>query len=62
MDTASCFAQGALPYGAQLLMASGLAAISPLEIIPHLYYPMAIGVMVVLSIVFQFPRISESKR
>lgn len=62
MDTASCFAQGALPYGAQLLMASGLAAISPLEIIPHLYYPMAIGVMVVLSIVFQFPKISESKR
>lgn len=61
MDTASCFAQGALPYGAQLLMASGLAGISPLEIIPHLYYPMAIGVMVVLSIVFQFPRISEKE-
>ncbi len=59
MDTASCFAQGALPYGAQLLMASGLAAISPLEIIPHLYYPMAIGVMVVLSIVFQFPQIKD---
>ena len=62
MDTASCFAQGVLPYGAQLLMASGLAAISPLEIIPHLYYPMAIGVMVVLSIIFQFPKISENKR
>ena len=59
MDTASCFAQGVLPYGAQLLMASGLAAISPLEIIPHLYYPMAIGVMVVLSIIFQFPRINK---
>ena len=56
MDTASCFAQGALPYGAQLLMASGLAGISPIEIIPHLYYPMAIGVMVVLSIIFQFPK------
>ena len=59
MDTASCFAQGILPYGAQLLMASGLAQISPLEIIPHLYYPMAIGVMVVLSIIFQFPRIKR---
>ena len=56
MDTASCFAQGVLPYGAQLLMASGLAHISPLEIIPHLYYPMAIGVMVVLAILFQFPK------
>ena len=59
MDTASCFAQGILPYGAQLLMASGLAGISPFEIIPHLYYPMAIGVMVVLSILFQFPRINK---
>ena len=59
MDTASCFAQGVLPYGAQLLMASGLAGISPFEIIPHLYYPMAIGVMVVLSILFQFPRINK---
>ena len=59
MDTASCFAQGILPYGAQLLMASGLAQISPIEIIPHLYYPMAIGVMVVLAIIFQFPRIKR---
>ena len=59
MDTASCFAQGVLPYGAQLLMASGLAGISPFEIIPHLYYPMAIGVMVILSIIFQFPKISR---
>lgn len=56
MDTASCFVQGVIPYGAQLLMASGLAAVSPLEIIPYLYYPMLIGVMLVLSIVFHFPR------
>ena len=56
MDTASCFVQGVIPYGAQLLMASGLATISPLQIIPHLYYPMGIGVMIVLAITFQFPR------
>ena len=56
MDTVSCFVQGVIPYGAQLLMASGLAAVSPLQIIPHLYYPMGIGVMVVLAIIFQFPR------
>ena len=61
MDTASCFAQGVLPYGAQLLMASGLAAVSPIEIIPHLYYPMAIGVMVLLAIIFQFPKIKDNK-
>lgn len=56
MDTASCFVQGIIPYGAQLLMASGLAAVSPVEIIPHLYYPILIGVMVVLSIIFRFPK------
>ena len=56
MDTASCFVQGIIPYGAQLLIASGLASISPLQIIPHLYYPLGIGIMVILAIVFQFPR------
>ena len=59
MDTASCFAQGILPYGAQLLMAAGLAGISPMAIIPHLYYPLAIGVIVLLSIIFQFPQIKR---
>ena len=52
IDTASCFVQGILPYGAQLLMASGLSGVSPLEIIPHLYYPMLIGLMAVISIIF----------
>ncbi len=56
MDTASCFVQGVIPYGAQLLMAAGLASVSPVAIIPHLYYPMAIGAMVVVSIVLGFPR------
>ena len=53
MDTTSCFIQGIIPYGAQLLMASGLAKISPLEIIPHLYYPMLIGVMIAVSIIIK---------
>lgn len=61
MDTASCFVQGVLPYGAQLLMASGLAKVSPFEIIPHLYYPMAIGAMIILSIIFQFPKIKSNR-
>ena len=59
MDTASCFAQGVLPYGAQLLMAAGLAEISPIAIITHLYYPLAIGVIVLLSIIFQIPQIKQ---
>ena len=50
MDTTSCFVQGIIPYGAQLLMASSLAGVSPLEIIPNLYYPMYIGVVIVVSI------------
>ena len=53
MDTTSCFVQGLIPYGAQLLMASGLAKVSPLEIIPYLYYPMCIGVMIVVSILIR---------
>jgi Na+/H+ antiporter NhaC len=53
MDTTSCFIQGIIPYGAQLLIASGLAKVSPLEIIPNLYYPMLIGVMIVGSIIIK---------
>ncbi len=52
MDTTSCFIQGILPYGAQLLMAAGFSSLSPMDIIPHLYYPMLIGAMVALTIIF----------
>ena len=52
LDTTSCAVQGLLPYGAQLLMASSLAGISALSIIPYLYYPMLMGVIVLLTIVF----------
>ena len=56
LDTFSCFAQGLIPYGAQLLMAAGLAAISPFDIIGYLYYPIVLGVIAVLGILFRFPR------
>ena len=56
LDTSSCFVQGLIPYGAQLLMAAGLAAISPVSIIPYLYYPFSIGVAALLSILFRYPR------
>ena len=52
LDIFSCVVQGAIPYGAQLLMAAGLAAISPMQIIPCLYYPMLLAVVAALSIVF----------
>ena len=56
LDTFSCFTQGLLPYGAQLLMAAGLAKITPFEIIGYLYYPIALGAMAVLGIIFNSPR------
>ena len=56
LDTFSCFTQGFLPYGAQMLMAAGLAHITPFEIIGYLYYPMALGVIALLGILFNYPR------
>jgi Na+/H+ antiporter NhaC len=56
LDTVSCFAQGLLPYGAQLLIASGIAKINAVSIVPYLYYPFAIGVVALLSIPLRFPR------
>lgn len=52
LDTYSCFAQGLIPYGAQMLIASGLAAVNPLSIIPYLYYPFLLGGMATLNIIF----------
>ena len=59
LDTFSCFVQGMLPYGAQMLMASGLAGVSALSIIGHLYYPFALGIMACLSILLGFPRLKS---
>ena len=56
LDTFSCFTQGILPYGAQMLMAAGLASLNPLAIIPYLYYPAAIGIAASLAIVFRYPK------
>lgn len=65
MDTSSCFVQGLLPYGAQLLMAAGIATsassitLSPLEIIPHLFYPMIMGGCALMAIIIQWPRYNK---
>ena len=53
LDTFSCFAQSLIPYGAQLLIAGGLADINPLEIIPYLYYPFILGIIAFLYIIFK---------
>lgn len=56
LDTFSCLVQGIIPYGAQMLMAAGLAGISPLSIIGHLYYPFCMGICAILAILFRYPR------
>lgn len=56
LDTSSCFMQGLIPYGAQMLMASGLAKLNPFDIIPYLYYPFVLAIFVMGSIVFRFPK------
>ena len=53
LDTTSCCVQGLLPYGAQLLMASGIAGISAMSIVPWLFYPFLLGLTVIATIVFQ---------
>lgn len=56
LDTFSCFVQGVIPYGAQLLLASKLAGVSPMDIVPNLYYPFIMGGCALLSILLRFPR------
>lgn len=56
LDIFSCFIQGCIPYGAQLLMASGLGLVSPIEIMQYLYYPYLLGLGTMLAILFGYPR------
>ena len=56
LDTFSCFMQGIIPYGAQMLMAAGLAQLNPVSIMPYLYYPLSIGIAALLSILLRYPR------
>ena len=56
LDTFSCFTQGLIPYGAQLLIAAGLAAINPVSMLPYLYYAYALGIAALLSIIFRYPK------
>ncbi|MCM1076289.1 MAG: Na+/H+ antiporter NhaC family protein [Bacteroides sp.] len=56
LDSASCVVQCLIPYGAQTLLATSLAGISPAAPFPYLYYPWALAIMIALSIIFLFPR------
>lgn len=56
LDIFSCFVQGIIPYGAQLLMAAGLAALSPIAIMQYLYYPYLLGIGALAAIWLGWPR------
>ena len=56
LDTFSCTVQGLIPYGAQMLIAAGLASLNPVSILPYLYYPFALGIVALLSILFRYPK------
>ena len=56
LDTFSCFTQGIIPYGAQMLIAAGLAELNPIEILPYLYYPLVLGLVALSAIIFRFPK------
>ena len=50
MDMFACVFQGIIPYGAQLISAAGLAAISPFAIMKYLYYPYLMGICAIVAI------------
>ena len=52
MDMFSCAFQGVIPYGAQLISAAGLAALSPFAIMKYLFYPYLMGVSAIIAIVW----------
>lgn len=56
LDTFSCMVQGLIPYGVQMLLAAGLANLNPMDILPYLYYPLAIGVAALLAILLRYPK------
>jgi Na+/H+ antiporter NhaC len=53
LDIFSCVFQGIIPYGAQVLLASSIAKVSPLAIVPHVYFCYILGIVAVLYISFK---------
>ena len=61
LDTCSCVAQGIIPYGAQLLVAAGIAGVTSFKLIPYLFYPFVLLVFVVIFILREKPAGREGK-
>lgn len=56
LDIFSCVWQGIIPYGAQLLMIGSLTAgaVSPMDVIPYLWYQQLLAVLAIVSIFVPF--------
>lgn len=59
LDIFSCVVQGLIPYGAQILLASSMAKISPLELAGAIYYCWILGIVAIFSIIFKYPKLKE---
>lgn len=56
LDTFSCLVQSIIPYGAQMLIATGLASVPPTAVMGHLYYPYCMGICAITAILCRYPR------
>lgn len=59
LDTFSCLSQSMIPYGAQLLIASNLACVGTIDVIPFLFYPFLMGVFAVVAIMAGYPKMKS---
>lgn len=56
LDIFACVVQGLIPYGAQILLASSMAKVSPMEVIAHVQYSWVLGVVGLISIFLAWPK------
>jgi Na+/H+ antiporter NhaC len=61
LDIFSCCIQGLIPYGAQILLAAGVATISPFSILQYSFYPFLIGVCGLIAILIDYPKFKAPK-
>jgi Na+/H+ antiporter NhaC len=61
LDVFACAVQGMIPYGGQLMAASGLAAISPVTIMPYSFYPVLTGICGIVAILFNWPKLASKQ-
>lgn len=62
LDIFASVGQGLLPYGAQLLTAAAMVKLTPLDVIPNLYYPMLMALSAVLFMLFRPQKMSPAQR